>query len=404
MSTISEHFKLIPNWDPDNFEIKPFDHQRFLVTDLRNKRNFLVDENTVTLLSLIDNKRSLEEITRKFNIEQNTDLSDQAIYTVILNDLSNFITIPNVSIQKAIHFSVPSYLQFPITLVTEKRIQGLAQYLSKILFPQSPIFYFIMLVAGFLIVLYHLKYWGIAEVSITISQLPFLFILLILNDLFHEIGHATACARFGIYPGRIGFGFYLMLPVFFADVSQAWRLNRWKRIIVNLSGIYFELIFCLLILGILSLTRNFNLITVPVILFIKTIFNLNPFFRTDGYWVLSDAFNIPNLRKVSNEALMKCLYSSFTHKKISISFNEFLLSCYSLITVIFISTYTGMVLWFYSYQVFNFFPIYSPFLKELFFGSGEIKLRIVFEIMIVLSFYFLFLFYLWYLIKRIKFR
>jgi putative peptide zinc metalloprotease protein len=34
---------------------------------------------------------------------------------------------------------------------------------------------------------------------------------------------------------------------FFADVTDIWRLNKWKRIIVNSSGIYFEIIFCLIL-------------------------------------------------------------------------------------------------------------------------------------------------------------
>ena len=82
----------------------------------------------------------------------------------------------------------------------------------------------------------------------------------------------------------------------FSDVSECWRLTKHKRIIVDLGGIYFQIIFaniCLLIYLVLS---------VPDFLY-ATLFslsigliNLNPFIKMDGYWLLSDILDIKNLK------------------------------------------------------------------------------------------------------------
>ena len=60
-------------------------------------------------------------------------------------------------------------------------------------------------------------------------------------------------------------------------------LNKKKRIIINFGGIYFELIYASFLITIAILIDNKELLILPLVLFIKTLYNLNPFFRTDGY-------------------------------------------------------------------------------------------------------------------------
>lgn len=67
-------------------------------------------------------------------------------------------------------------------------------------------------------------------------------LLLLLSSFVHEIGHASACRHFGVKHGGIGFGLYLTFPVFYTDVSEIWKLKRTERIVVNMAGVYFQLI------------------------------------------------------------------------------------------------------------------------------------------------------------------
>ena len=75
-------------------------------------------------------------------------------------------------------------------------------------------------------------------------------------------------------------------------------------------------------------TKTESLMLISLAILVKTIYNLNPFFRTDGYWVLSDAIRIPNLRTVSNDLLKKAIKEKFnlkiTKKELALVFYAFL--------------------------------------------------------------------------------
>lgn len=125
--------------------------------------------------------------------------------------------------------------------------------------------------------------------------------LFVMSSLFHEMGHAAACRYFNAENGGVGFGLYISFPVFYTDVTNIWRLTRKQRIIVNFSGVYFQLLFLLPFFVIYFLTGD----NIPK-LFIYTInlnflFTLNPFFKFDGYWIMSDLMGVPNLRSRSME-------------------------------------------------------------------------------------------------------
>jgi len=109
--------------------------------------------------------------------------------------------------------------------------------------------------------------------------------------LFHELGHATGLRAVGQAPQQIGFGFFLVFPVFYANVSNAWLVSRRSRFVVNLGGIYFQMIAAILLyIGVafteghlqacLGLAFKSNLAT--------ACFVLIPFIRNDGYWMLAD--------------------------------------------------------------------------------------------------------------------
>lgn len=137
--------------------------------------------------------------------------------------------------------------------------------------------------------------------------------------LFHELGHATASAHFKINSNKIGFGFYLVFPVFFTDVSKIWLLNTKERMIVNIAGIYFQLLINNILIITSFFFSNTNIIhsVTQLMLFSNSIIILNclnPFLRNDGYWLYSDFFDIPNLMEVSLHTpvdfLKKYLHSS----------------------------------------------------------------------------------------------
>lgn len=121
------------------------------------------------------------------------------------------------------------------------------------------------------------------------------YLLVLLSVLIHEFGHASACARFGGKPSDIGFSFYWIFPVLYSDVSDVWRLRRWQRVVVDLSGIYFQFLagavyFC----GSVLFGWTAGKYAMALILY-GFFVTLNPILKFDGYWIIADALGVVNL-------------------------------------------------------------------------------------------------------------
>lgn len=119
--------------------------------------------------------------------------------------------------------------------------------------------------------------------------------------LLHELGHASACVRCNIQHGPIGVGIYLIFPVFYTDVSEAWKLSRPKRMAVDAAGIYTSLILSTLCFGLYAGTHSFVFLVLAILYDLSVLMNLNPFIRMDCYWLLSDALDISNLMARNKE-------------------------------------------------------------------------------------------------------
>ena len=119
--------------------------------------------------------------------------------------------------------------------------------------------------------------------------------LLLLSGLFHECGHAAACAYSGSRPGKIGVGIYLVMPAFYTDVTSAYQLDRTGRLRTDLGGLYFNSIV------VLGLAASYAAVPTPALLVAILLVNLEmlqqllPIVRLDGYFILSDLIGIPDL-------------------------------------------------------------------------------------------------------------
>jgi putative peptide zinc metalloprotease protein len=146
------------------------------------------------------------------------------------------------------------------------------------------------LLACFFIFNNQIFHTGIAK-----SEWFLFFLLSFFGVTFHEFGHASAAHYYGARHGGIGGGFYLFMPVYFADVTDIWKLSKNQRIVVNLAGMYFEMVYAVLLI-LVGLIINYQILIVLTCIFsIKILNNINPFIRSDGYWILSDAIEKPNM-------------------------------------------------------------------------------------------------------------
>ena len=120
--------------------------------------------------------------------------------------------------------------------------------------------------------------------------------------LCHEFGHAFMAKRAGCRVQSMGLAFMVLLPMFYTDVSDAWRVNdRRSRLLIGAGGVLAELVLAVLALLAWSLLPDGPARTSAFMLASATwittlLINLNPFMRFDGYFLLSDLWAVDNLQ------------------------------------------------------------------------------------------------------------
>lgn len=122
----------------------------------------------------------------------------------------------------------------------------------------------------------------------------------------HELSHAAVAVRHGCRSHKVGLGIFFIFPVFYADVSEIWRLSPKKRIEVNLAGVSIQLWIglCVCLLGFIVPNNYLPFLIYLGMMNASSIFlNLIPFARLDGYWVLVDLSGISALQKSGFDVL-----------------------------------------------------------------------------------------------------
>ncbi len=125
---------------------------------------------------------------------------------------------------------------------------------------------------------------------------------LVFSKVLHELGHAYTCTRHGARVSTMGVALLVLFPVLYTDTSGAWRLKRRRhRLQIGAAGMGVELAlacWATLAWGFLpdGMLRSaaFTLATTSWVLTLAV--NLNPLMRFDGYFLLSDLLDVPNLQ------------------------------------------------------------------------------------------------------------
>ena len=141
-------------------------------------------------------------------------------------------------------------------------------------------------------------------------NLMYLAITMAVVKVFHELGHGFTCHHFGAESHSIGLMLLVFSPTLYCDVSDSWMLkNKWHRILIGGAGVYVELFLSSVALFTWWYTETGLLHHLALNVFFVTtvstvIFNMNPLMRFDGYYMLSDFLEIPNLQQRSSQALL----------------------------------------------------------------------------------------------------
>ncbi len=141
------------------------------------------------------------------------------------------------------------------------------------------------------------------------GNLPLLYLGLVLIKALHEFGHAFACKRFGGEVHTMGIMLMIFTPIPYIDATASWAFRRRReRMLVGAAGMLVELFAAALAVFIWANTApgllNALAYNMMFIASVSTIlFNGNPLLRYDGYYLLSDLLDIPNLASRSQQQL-----------------------------------------------------------------------------------------------------
>ncbi len=135
----------------------------------------------------------------------------------------------------------------------------------------------------------------------------YLAITMAVVKVLHEFGHGLSCKHFGGECHELGAMMLVFTPALYCNVSDSWMLpNKWHRAAIGAAGMYVELFLASVatFLWWFSTPGLFNHICLSVMFICSVstvVFNGNPLLRFDGYYILMDILEIPNLRQKSTE-------------------------------------------------------------------------------------------------------
>jgi len=133
--------------------------------------------------------------------------------------------------------------------------------------------------------------------------------VLAFTKMLHELGHALACRHCGGECHEIGVMLLVLTPCLYCDVSDSWLLpSKWQRAAIAAAGMYVEVTLASLAMLIWwwSTPGVLHYLSLQVILICSVstlLFNGNPLTRYDGYYILADLTEVPDLRQRASQAL-----------------------------------------------------------------------------------------------------
>ncbi|HVT81235.1 MAG TPA: hypothetical protein VHM90_11315, partial [Phycisphaerae bacterium] len=301
--------------------------QWHVVQDHTNNAFFRLAGPAYRFIGLLDGKRSVGEAWNLANEQLGDDAPTQGEVIQLLGQLYT---------SNLLQAEVPADTHALFSRYKQRKQREITSYLMNIMFSRIPIFdpdnllNRILPLVGWIFSPVGLVVWAVligfgvhaimqvpdwqAEVAkqrnglLSPDNLILLYVGFSLIKACHEMGHAISCKKFGKQSGTggevhvIGIMFLVFTPVPYVDASSSWALtNKWHRAIVGAAGMWVELAIASVAAMVWANSSNdtalhnfaYNIMFVAG--FSTIVFNANPLLRYDGYYILSDLLEIPNL-------------------------------------------------------------------------------------------------------------
>jgi putative peptide zinc metalloprotease protein len=272
--------------------------------------NFRITKSLYTILCHINGYRTIKDVVSLIRKHDDLDINSETLWEffvteLVPRELISFEDMENVAVFEKFSTKSP----FRITIMSRRFQLVISHLLER--FVAFPLL--ILFISSFYILIFIFNR-PLNNIHLSSVGLLFTTILLIVGIFIHELGHSAAGVRNGIQPGTIAIRFFLWFPVFSIDVNDAWILNRKSRIELDLGGMGLQSAYGIFLLLSSILFQSLILYQAAILNFSTVFLNAIPFPRFDGYWVLTDALGVPNLRQKA----LKEFKRFFTKKKLEI--------------------------------------------------------------------------------------
>lgn len=196
-----------------------------------------------------------------------------------------------------------NYLFFRVPLIHPRQFLVRLEVLTRGLF--SPSFVTLSVLAGVLGGVLAARQWdrvlvGLGDSLSVRGFLAYLSALLVAKSL-HELAHALTATRYGVRVAHMGVALVVLAPMLYTDTGESWKVtNHRARLRIAAAGMAAELILAAWATLAWALLPDGELRAASFFLattswFLSLLVNLSPFMRFDGYFILADALDLPNL-------------------------------------------------------------------------------------------------------------
>lgn len=155
------------------------------------------------------------------------------------------------------------------------------------------------------------RVWDQARHILQFNNLLLLYVAVFVSHLLHELAHAAVCKRFGGEVRTMGVMLLMLTPLPYVDVSVSWTFrDRHQRAWVDAAGMLMDLVLGAVatLVWVYSPPGTVNELAYNLMFSTAVytfIFNINPLMRFDGYYLLSDLIQVPNLHQQSRQQFMQ---------------------------------------------------------------------------------------------------
>lgn len=278
----------------------------YYVLSFSNQHHVKVSETTKKIIDLFDGNCTFEQIKERI-ISIGIMINDEELKKFIKKTLVDKAMLEGTNYIKK---NGNTMLWLKIPLIESDKLKAIFNVLKYLFNYKAMVLCIILIIISCTYSIYKVT----AETpNVKEMNSLMVFVLGYLSLFLHEFGHISAAYRCNIRAGKIGIGIYMITPVMYVNMTNAWRLDSRKRVLIDLGGMYFQSLFTVPITICAIVSGNNMYYICSILIVAMTLYNMIPFLKLDGYWLFCDYFKLDNV-SVKAFRLMRNVIKDFVTK------------------------------------------------------------------------------------------